>query len=187
MLDVSRQDIETYLFEVKKAIKEGNYRIARNKNRLENLNLFLDYVIDEAKAKVSSGQMSFEEAARTYSEDRGTKYNGGAMGWLLYSEAFQLLDAKIVETLFALPVDGVTDVLETERGYHVFKVTAKEAAGIPKYDDKIDPEQSVTFGDSVKDQMRTMKMYGNYNTALQELSKKLREEADIKYFDEDLD
>ena len=32
MLDVSRQDIETYLFEVKKAIKEGNYRIARNKN-----------------------------------------------------------------------------------------------------------------------------------------------------------
>ena len=30
MLDVSRQDIETYLFEVKKAIKEGNYRIARN-------------------------------------------------------------------------------------------------------------------------------------------------------------
>ena len=143
--------------------------------------------IDEAKAKESSGQMSFEEAARTYSEDRGTKYNGGAMGWLLYSEAFQLLDAKIVETLFALPVDGVTDVLETERGYHVFKVTAKEAAGIPKYDDKIDPEQSVTFGDSVKDQMRTMKMYGNYNTALQELSKKLREEADIKYFDEDLD
>lgn len=51
MLDVSRQDIETYLFEVKKAIKEGNYRIARNKNRLENLNLFLDYVIDEVKAK----------------------------------------------------------------------------------------------------------------------------------------
>ena len=144
-------------------------------------------VIDEAKTKVSSGRMSFEEAARTYSEDRGTKYNGGAMGWLLYSEAFQLLDAKIVETLFSLPVDGITDVLETERGYHVFKVTAKEEAGIPKYDDKIDPEQSVTFGDSVKDQMRTMKMYGNYNTALQELSKELREEADIKYFDGDLD
>ena len=62
-----------------------------------------------------------------------------------------------------------------------------EEAGIPKYDDKIDPEQSVTFGDSVKDQMRTMKMYGNYNTALQELSKELRKEADIKYFDGDLD
>lgn len=144
-------------------------------------------VIDEAGAKVASGKMSFEDAARTYSEDRGSKYNGGAMGWLLYSEAFRLMDAEIVETLFALPVGGVTSVLETERGYHIFKITAKEEAGIPKYDDKIDPEQSVTFGDSIKERMQAIKMYEQYNTALQELSKELREEAEIKYFQKDLD
>lgn len=143
-------------------------------------------VIDEARAKVTSGKMSFEEAARTYSEDRGSKYNGGAMGWLLYSEAFQLLDAKVVDALFALPVGGITSVQETDRGYHIFKVTAKEEAGIPKYDDKIDPEQSVTFGDSIKERMQTIKMYEQYNAALQELSKELREEAEIKYFQKDL-
>ena len=143
-------------------------------------------VIDEAGAKVASGKMSFEEAARTYSEDRGSKYNGGAMGWLLYNEAFQLMDAKVVETLFALPFGGVTPVQETERGYHIFKVTAKEEAGIPNYDDKIDPEQPVTFGDSIKERMQAIKMYEQYNTALQELSKELRDEAEIKYFQKDL-
>lgn len=143
-------------------------------------------VIDEAAAKVASGKMSFEEAARTYSEDRGSKYNGGAMGWLLYNEAFQLLDAAVVEKLFSLSPGGITPVQETDRGYHIFKVTAKEEAGIPKYDDKIDPEQPTTFGDNIRERMQAMKMYEQYNTALQELSQELREEAEIKYFQKDL-
>lgn len=144
-------------------------------------------VIEEARSQITSGKMSFEEAARTYSEDRGSKYSGGAMGWLLYSEAFQLLDAEIVEILFGLQVGGVTKVLETPRGYHVFKVTAKKEAGIPKYDDKIDPEQPMTFGESVKERMKTIKMYENYNKALEEISKELRADAEIKYYQKDLD
>ncbi len=50
-MDVSINDIETYLSEVQDAIKNGRYRIDRNSKRQDNLNLFLDYVIDEAKAK----------------------------------------------------------------------------------------------------------------------------------------
>lgn len=45
------KDIEQYLSEVKAAVKNDRYRIDRNSKRQDNLNLFLDYVIDEAKAK----------------------------------------------------------------------------------------------------------------------------------------
>jgi hypothetical protein len=48
---MTKKDIEQYLSEVKDAVKKGNYRIDRNARRQDNINLFLDYVIDEAKAK----------------------------------------------------------------------------------------------------------------------------------------
>ena len=43
--------IEQYLSDVKDAVENNRYRIARNSKRQDNIDLFLDYVIDEAKAK----------------------------------------------------------------------------------------------------------------------------------------
>ena len=37
--------------QVKEAVENGRYRIDRNARRQDNINLFLDYVIDETKAK----------------------------------------------------------------------------------------------------------------------------------------
>ena len=51
VLNIDKKDIEQYLFDVKKAVEKDNYRIDRNTRRQDNLNLFWDYVIDEAKAK----------------------------------------------------------------------------------------------------------------------------------------
>ena len=46
-----KTDIEQYLSEVKKAITDDRYRLERNSRRQDNIDLFLNYVIDEAKAK----------------------------------------------------------------------------------------------------------------------------------------
>ena len=40
-----------YLSDVKEAINNDRYRLDRNTNRKDNIDLFLTYVIDEAKAK----------------------------------------------------------------------------------------------------------------------------------------
>ena len=50
-MGIDRKDIEQYLDEVKDAVEKDNYRLDRNARRQDNINLFLDYVIDEAKAK----------------------------------------------------------------------------------------------------------------------------------------
>lgn len=49
--NVTREDIDDYLREVKEAIQKGKYRIALNDNRRDNRDLFLNYVIDEDGAK----------------------------------------------------------------------------------------------------------------------------------------
>lgn len=51
VLNIDKKDIEQYLLEVKEAVQNDRYRIDRNTRRQDNINLFLDYVIDEAKAK----------------------------------------------------------------------------------------------------------------------------------------
>ena len=50
-MSIDKKDIEQYLSKVKEAVKNDKYRIERNARRQDNVNLFLDYVIDEAKAK----------------------------------------------------------------------------------------------------------------------------------------
>lgn len=50
-MGIEKRDIEQYLSEVKEAVSNDRYRLDRNARRRENINLFLDYVIDEAKAK----------------------------------------------------------------------------------------------------------------------------------------
>ena len=51
VLNIDQKDIEQYLSEVKGAVEKDNYRLDRNAKRQDNINLFLDYVIDESKAK----------------------------------------------------------------------------------------------------------------------------------------
>ena len=51
ILDITQNDIDIYLAEVKDAIRKNRYRIERNFRRQDNINLFLDYVIDENMAK----------------------------------------------------------------------------------------------------------------------------------------
>ena len=64
VLNIDQKDIDQYLSEVKEAVEKDNYRLDRNAKRQDNTNLFLDYVIDEAKAKdiiLSLISMDFSE------------------------------------------------------------------------------------------------------------------------------
>lgn len=50
-MNIEKKDIEQYLSKVKEAVENGRYRLDRNAKRQDNINLFLDYVIDETKVK----------------------------------------------------------------------------------------------------------------------------------------
>ena len=51
VLNITKNEINTYLAEVKNAIQKNKYQIERNSRRQDNINLFIDYVFDEAMAK----------------------------------------------------------------------------------------------------------------------------------------
>lgn len=75
ILNIEKKDIEQYLLEVKEAVESDRYRIARNARRQDNISFFLDYVIDEAKAKeiiLSLTVMDFSEILQN--EHKGFEY-----------------------------------------------------------------------------------------------------------------
>ena len=63
-MTVTIEDIEAYLVDVKASIRNGKYRVEQNSNRSDNMDLFIDYVIDKRKEKeilLSLTPMDFSE------------------------------------------------------------------------------------------------------------------------------
>lgn len=63
-MSIDKREIEQYLSEVKRSVRSGRYRLDQNTKRQDNVNLFLDYILDEAKVKkiiLSLTAMDFSE------------------------------------------------------------------------------------------------------------------------------
>lgn len=79
--------------------------------------------LEEIRQEIEAGA-DFAQLAQTLSNGPEAK-EGGMMGWVKRGD----LDRTLEDAVFTLPEGGVTGVLESNFGYHIFKVIKKEAAG----------------------------------------------------------
>jgi len=107
----------------------------------------------------------FAALAREYSEDPGSKDNGG-----LYQDfARGVMVKPFEEAAFSVPVGEVSEIVETQFGYHILKVEDRKKEDQPFED--------------VKDQLRAKSEQLNRNTAYFEFMDELRESAEFKLVD----
>ena len=82
--------------------------------------------LKDIKNQITSGTITFEQAAANFSEDKSTSQNGGSMGYFtakLPSGFYELESA-----IYQLSTGAVSDVVQTKIGYHLIKVTNKRPA-----------------------------------------------------------
>ena len=66
----------------------------------------------------------FDELAKKYSEDPGTRDKGGDLGWIVEQQTVPEFQA----VAFSLPKGQVSDLVKTQYGFHIIKVLEKETA-----------------------------------------------------------
>jgi peptidyl-prolyl cis-trans isomerase D len=78
----------------------------------------------------------FAQLARQYSEDPGTKDQGGELGYITRGQVVP----EFEEAAFSLKAGGISNVVQTPYGFHILKVDEIQAARVeplPKVKDKI--------------------------------------------------
>ncbi|MEK5443910.1 MULTISPECIES: peptidylprolyl isomerase [unclassified Fredinandcohnia] len=121
--------------------------------------------IEEAKAKLDKGE-KFEDVAKEYSED-GSAQNGGDLGWFGKGR----MVPEFEEVAFTLKEGETSDIVESQFGYHIIKVT-----GTTEGFDKMEQEK--------KDEIRKALLQAD-QAALQTALDKAIDNADVKIKDKD--
>jgi len=81
---------------------------------------------EEALKEAKKPNAKFEDVVKKYSEDAATKDKGGDMGWVGRGQALPEME----RAAFSLPKGGISDVVQTQLGLYIIKVTDKETAHI---------------------------------------------------------
>jgi hypothetical protein len=94
---------------------------------------------EELRQRILAGE-DFATLAKEYSEDPGSAVNGGDLGWF----GRGMMVAPFETAAFSLTVGAVSEPVKTDFGYHIIKVTEKDAAR-PKDEATISQEEQQAF------------------------------------------
>jgi peptidyl-prolyl cis-trans isomerase D len=117
-----------------------DYQVA-NRVHVEHILLMTvsktDAEVDEIKKKAqdilnqAKKGANFEDLAKKYSEDPGTKDKGGDLGWIIQGQTV----AEFEKAAFSLPKGSISDLVKTQYGYHILKIIDKESAHTKPFDE----------------------------------------------------
>lgn len=85
---------------------------------------------DDILAQAKKGA-NFEDLAKKYSEDPGTKDKGGDLGWIIQGQTVP----EFERAAFSLPKGSISDVIKTQYGFHIIKIIDKESAHTKSFDE----------------------------------------------------
>jgi parvulin-like peptidyl-prolyl isomerase len=132
---------------------------------------------------------TFDELVVKYSDDDASRYNGGAFGAYLRRDdraTSQLLGASFFEAPFGMDLGDVSDVLQSNVGFHIIEVIEKISAKILSLDDPVNPQTTIRVREQIGGLLENNRQTVAYSRALLAAISDLRSRADVRVFEENL-
>jgi peptidyl-prolyl cis-trans isomerase SurA len=110
--------------------------------------------LQELKDRLDNKAATFEDMAKLYSND-STASKGGDMGWI-YPGDFPELD----QTINALPVNGVSEPVQSQYGYHLLQVVDRKTDDVSKERQRLLARQAIRerkLEEQTQDWMRSLR------------------------------
>jgi peptidyl-prolyl cis-trans isomerase D len=85
---------------------------------------------EDVLKKAKSGA-NFEDLAKKFSEDDGTKPKGGDLGWIVEGQTVP----EFQQVAFTLPKGSLSDLVKTQYGFHIIKVLDHEQAHTKSFEE----------------------------------------------------
>lgn len=126
-------------------------------------------LIREARKRIVEGGEDFAEVAKTVSEDERTKERGGELNWF----SRERLPEDFAAAVFAMQPGPVGEPFRTSMGWHLVEVQERE------------PERELRF-EEVAGEIRQFLLNEQRNGAIEVLISKLRKDAKIMVFPENI-
>ena len=124
---VTDKEIEEYYnnnigeFQVPEKVKVSHILIALESNASENVKEEKKKQAEQILYKAKAGE-NFAELAQQFSDDAATKKRGGILGYFPRGSK----SSEIEEVAFNLKKDEVSDIVLTDKGYHIIKMLDKK-------------------------------------------------------------
>lgn len=85
---------------------------------------------EDVLAKLKKGE-KFEDLAKQYSQDPGTKDKGGDLGWIVEGQTVP----EFQKAAFGLAKGATSDLVKTQFGFHIIRALDRETAHTRSFDD----------------------------------------------------
>jgi parvulin-like peptidyl-prolyl isomerase len=138
--------------------------------------------IDDLLKRARAGE-DFAKLATQYSEDPGSKDNGGELPPFAHAsvDPSHAMVPEFEAAAFSLETNQISDVVTTSYGYHIIKLLDKTPARKMVLTDKV-PSSDTTIADKIKDYLTQQKTDALAPSYLD----KLKQDADVEILDADL-
>lgn len=144
---------------------------------------------DDTQKLLSSGKATFEEMARKESDDKNTAGSGGDLGFIprgtsspASQQIAQLFGKEFIASVFGLKKGEVSKVLTSNLGLHIVRVTEKMDQKFLQLNDQINPMQSTTVKELIRNQLTGKNQQEALSKLLNDIVDELKKQADIKTY-----
>jgi parvulin-like peptidyl-prolyl isomerase len=137
---------------------------------------------------IRNGIKSFDDYVKEFEAGTVERRTSGMFGWIGESEAqFETIYGRtFFNSIFQLKDGVVSQVIESNVGFHILLLDGEVEEKILDLDDQISPRSSLTVRQQILNVLNNQQLSDAFQRATKQLIEELREQATIRIYDENL-